>query len=143
MRVREAYLKYRASEVEIPSRVLSTPEDVYEAYKHLNDQPVEAVIAVFVDARNKVMCQSTLQTGTVDHSVIYPREVFVRALLVHASGILIIHNHPAGDPTPSPQDIHLTEGLSQGARALGIRLLDHMIVGDGQCFSFRQSGLLS
>lgn len=142
MKVREAYLKYRTTDVEMDSRLLDTPEVVYEAYKHLGELPVEIVMALFVDARNKLICSCRLQEGTVDHCTVYPRELLLRALYAHASGFVLCHNHPSDDPTPSRQDMALTEGVQLAARALGIRFCDHLIICASGFYSFRRNGLL-
>lgn len=143
MKVKEAYLCYRSTDVEMDGRSVASPEEVYQAFDYLHEHPVEVVIAVFVNARNRVISQAILQTGTVDHSVVYPREVLLRALLALASGVVMIHNHPSGDPTPSAQDINLTKNVEIAARALGIRLLDHLIFATEGYYSFQRNGLLS
>jgi DNA repair protein RadC len=123
---------------------LTTPEDAGEYFRtKLNNLQVEQVHAAYVNARNAVTAVECLQEGTVDHSTIYPRQVLERALLHKASGFLLAHNHPSGDTSPSQQDIHLTEGLVQAARSLGVRFLDHLIIGEGEPFSFRRRGLMS
>ncbi len=72
----------------------------------------------------------------------YPREVFQAALLTNSSGLLVAHNHPSGDVTPSPDDVRLTRRLADAGTLLGVELLDHVIIGAGRWFSFRQGGLL-
>lgn len=122
---------------------LSTPEEAGAYFRaKLRSLQVEQVHAAFVNARNSVMAVECIQEGTVDHSVVYPRKVLERALLHKASGFILAHNHPSGDVTPSQQDISLTEGLAQAARSLGVRFLDHLIVGEGEPYSFRRHGLL-
>lgn len=143
MKVKEAYLKYRSTDIEMDGRNVSSPEEVYQAYRYLRENPVEVVLAIFVNAKNRVICQMTLQTGTVDHSVVYPRELFLRALLVCASGFVLLHCHPSGDPTPSAQDISLTKNVEIAARAMGLRFLDHVVIADDGYFSFQRNGLLS
>ena len=108
----------------------------------LKGLPEEEVHVAFVNAKNAVMATECLQCGTVDQSVVYVRKVIERALAHKASGFLLVHNHPSGDPTPSAQDRELTQAVKSAAAAVGIRFLDHMIIGDGNPFSFKTSGLL-
>jgi DNA repair protein RadC len=127
-----------------PNRmVLSSPEAA-GSYFHtrLTHLQVEQVHAAYVNARNAVTAVECIQEGTVDQSVVYPRKVLERALFHKASGFILAHNHPSGDPTPSTQDRQLTDLLAQAARPLGVRFLDHVIIGDGQPFSFRHHGLM-
>jgi DNA repair protein RadC len=83
-----------------------------------------------------------LGKGTVNHTPVYPREVLRRALELHSTALILVHNHPTGDPTPSQADLQMTEEIQQVARTLGIVVHDHVIVGKGRHLSFRQEGLL-
>jgi DNA repair protein RadC len=85
---------------------------------------------LFVDKRNQLIIDEVQQTGTVDHTPVYPREVVKRALELSATAvILVLHNHPSGDPTPSRADIQMTQSIQEIARPLGISVHDHIIVG--------------
>lgn len=97
---------------------------------------------LFLDKRNQLIADELQQVGTVDRTPVYPREVVKRALELSATAIILVHNHPSGDPTPSPQDIALTERIRQGAEALSLVLHDHLIIGKEREFSFRAEGLL-
>lgn len=97
---------------------------------------------LFLDRRNRLVADEVLQTGTVDHVPVYPREVIKRALELNASAIILVHNHPSGDATPSKEDIAMTEQIRKGTDALGLSLHDHLIVGSGGSYSFRTNGLL-
>jgi DNA repair protein RadC len=103
----------------------------------------EEVHVAFVNSKNAVMATECLQRGTVDQSVVYVRKVIERALAHKASGFIIVHNHPSGDPTPSDQDRELTQALKAAAATVGVRFLDHLIIGDGEPFSFKASGLMT
>ncbi len=81
-------------------------------------------------------------TGTVNHTPVYPREVVRRALELAASSLVLVHNHPSGDPTPSRDDIEMTRQIQEAAGALSITVRDHLIVGNGRWLSFREAGLL-
>jgi DNA repair protein RadC len=84
---------------------------------------------IFLDKRNQVIADEVQQTGTVDHTPVYPREVVKRALEVSATAIILVHNHPSGDPTPSRADIQMTQAIVEIAKPLGISVHDHIIVG--------------
>jgi DNA repair protein RadC len=84
---------------------------------------------LFLDKRNQLIADELLQTGTVDHTPVYPREVVKRALEVSATAIILVHNHPSGDPTPSRPDIQMTQSIVEIAKPLGISVHDHIIVG--------------
>jgi len=103
---------------------------------------VEQFRVLFLDNRNRLLADEAQARGTVDHTPVYPREVVKRALELHATALILVHNHPSGDPTPSRDDIEMTTLVKQAAAALSITLHDHVIVGNGRWFSFRQEGLL-
>ena len=84
---------------------------------------------LFLDKRNHLIADEVQQTGTVDHTPVYPREVMKRALELSATAIILVHNHPSGDPTPSRADIQMTQSIIEIARTLGISVHDHIIVG--------------
>ena len=84
---------------------------------------------LFLDKKNRVIADEVQQEGTVDHTPVYPREVVKRALELSATAVILVHNHPSGDPTPSQADIEMTRQVAQVARTLGIQVLDHVIVG--------------
>ena len=84
---------------------------------------------LFLDKKNQVIADEVQQEGTVDHTPVYPREVVKRALELSATALILVHNHPSGDPTPSQADVEMTRQVAQVARTLGIQVLDHVIVG--------------
>jgi DNA repair protein RadC len=84
---------------------------------------------LFLDKRNQVIAEEVQQTGTVDHTPVYPREVVKRALELSATALILVHNHPSGDPTPSRADIQMTQSIVEIAKPLGISVHDHIIVG--------------
>jgi DNA repair protein RadC len=97
---------------------------------------------LFLDTRNRLIRDEVQQTGTVNHTPVYPREVVKRALELGATAIVMVHNHPSGDPTPSRADIAMTKEVQAAAKALGIALHDHVIVTRADHASFRELGLL-
>lgn len=97
---------------------------------------------LFLDRKNALIADEVQQEGTVDHTPVYPREIMKRALELSASGVILVHNHPSGDPTPSKPDIEMTRQIVEAAKALGITVHDHLIVGRNGHTSFRSDGLM-
>jgi DNA repair protein RadC len=97
---------------------------------------------LYLDTRNRLIADEAQARGTVNHTPVYPREVAKRALELHATAIILVHNHPSGDPTPSRADIEMTREVKQAAGTLAIALHDHVIIGNGSWVSFRREGLL-
>lgn len=97
---------------------------------------------LYMDTKNVLIADEKQASGTIDHVPVYPREVVKRALELNAASILLVHNHPSGDPSPSKADIALTEQINTAAGALGIVVHDHLIIGKSDEFSFRANGLL-
>jgi len=97
---------------------------------------------LFLDRRNALIADEELARGTVNHVPVYPREVAKRALELNASALILVHNHPSGDPTPSQSDISMTDRVRQAAEALDITLHDHLIIGRSHVLSFRDEGLV-
>jgi DNA repair protein RadC len=108
----------------------------------LSRERIEQFRVLFLDSRNRLLADEAQQRGTVNHTPVYPREVAKRALELHATALILVHNHPSGDPTPSRDDILMTEQIRVAAAALSITLHDHIIVGNGRWLSFRRKGLL-
>jgi DNA repair protein RadC len=104
--------------------------------------PVERVRVLYLNARNMLIRNEPLSEGSVDEAAVYVREVIRRALEYHATAMILVHNHPSGDPQPSQQDIRLTREIVEAARPLGIAVHDHVIVGARTCASMRSLGLL-
>ena len=97
---------------------------------------------LFLDKRNQIIADEVQQTGTVDHTPVYPREVIKRALELSATALILVHNHPSGDPTPSRADIQMTQAIVEIAKPLGISVHDHIIVGKDGHTSFKGSKLI-
>jgi DNA repair protein RadC len=108
----------------------------------LAHEKIEQFRILFLDHRNRLLADEKQAQGTVNHTPVYPREVVKRALELHATAIILVHNHPSGDPSPSTEDIAMTKEIKKAATALSIVLHDHVIVGNGQWLSFRKTGLL-
>lgn len=97
---------------------------------------------LYLDKKNVLVADEVQQHGTVDHTPVYPREVMQRAMNLSASSIILVHNHPSGDPAPSRQDIDITKQIIEAGKALNIAVHDHVVVGRGKTVSFRQLGLI-
>ena len=104
--------------------------------------PVEEVHVLFLDARNRLLADEVQGRGTVNHTPVYPREVVRRALELQATALILVHNHPSGDPTPSRADIEMTAEIKVAAAVFGIVLHDHLIIGNGRQTSFMREGLI-
>jgi DNA repair protein RadC len=104
---------------------------------------VEQCGVVLLDPRNALVRTTVLSTGTADASLVHPRDVFREAVRADATGIVVFHNHPTGDPTPSDADVALTDRLAAAAGVMGIELLDHLILADSRYYSFREMGQLN
>lgn len=102
----------------------------------LRDQRREHFIAYLLDARHRLITEYEVSRGSLEASLVHPREVFRPAIRVAASSLIVVHNHPSGDPSPSEEDRRVTRRLADAGRLLGISLLDHVIVGDGRYYSF-------
>lgn len=108
----------------------------------LAHERTECFRVLFLDTKNRLIADEELQRGTVNHTPVYPREVMKRALELAATAVIMVHNHPSGDPSPSRADISMTHEVRRVAKGLGIALHDHVIVGRGGHASFRALGLL-
>ncbi|HEV2672995.1 MAG TPA: DNA repair protein RadC [Aliidongia sp.] len=104
--------------------------------------PIEQFRVLFLDRKNVLIADEVQQTGTVDHTPVYPREVVKRALELGASAVVMVHNHPSGDPTPSKADIDMTRAVSAACATLGIDLHDHLVIGRAGHASLRGLGLM-
>ena len=122
---------------------LQSPEDVFrllaERFKRLDR---EEFIVILTDNKNKMLEFNVVSTGSLTASIVHPREVFKPAILTSAAGIILTHNHPSGDPAPSPEDVVITKRLKEVGDMMGIRVLDHVIVGDNRYFSFSDKGMI-
>lgn len=105
-------------------------------------QDIEQFRILFLDCKNVLIADEPQARGTVDHVPVYPREVVIRALELNASALILVHNHPSGDPVPSQADIDMTAQIAQAAEVMGITLHDHLVIGRNGELSFRSEGLL-
>lgn len=103
---------------------------------------IEIFSCIFVDNKNRIIATEEMSRGTVDQAPVFPREIIKRALMLNASGIILGHNHPGGDPEPSWQDKELTQKIRRLCVEMGIRILDHVILSEAGHYSFQEHGLL-
>lgn len=140
--VREAALRLARAEV-IDRPAISSWQQLIDycqiAFGHAT---AEEFRVLFLDRKNRLMRDEPQARGTVDHAPVYPREVVRRALELGASAIILVHNHPSGDPTPSRADVEMTKAVREAARAVGVTLHDHLVIGRGRHASFKSLGLL-
>lgn len=129
-----------------PIERLSEPiTDAAQAYNlvktQLEQQTRELFVVVLQDVRKRLICTELVAIGSLSQVIVHPREVFYPAIRHKASSLIVAHNHPSGDPTPSPEDKHLTQTLIKTGKMLGIPLVDHLIIGHGRFVSLCNSGV--
>lgn len=121
---------------------ISSPSSIADIYmeemRHLQQEHLKIVL---LDTKNNIISDHNISVGTVNASLINPREVFIYALKNLAVHFIILHNHPSGDPTPSKEDIATTKRLLEASEVIGIKLLDHIIIGDGKFISLKERGI--
>jgi DNA repair protein RadC len=117
--------------------------DVVNFFKLVSPIDKEAVNVLFLDAKNKIIMHKEMSVGTVSQSVLYPREIIKTALAVGALGLIVIHNHPSFDPAPSENDRKITRKLLFACKEMDLNVLDHIIVGGNDYYSFYEQGLMS
>ena len=124
-------------------RTISSPNDAYEMiHEQLQDSDREQFIITCLNTKNEPTNILVVSVGTLNKAIVHPKEVFKTAILSNAASIMAFHNHPSGETTPSQQDIQLTNRLYEAGELLGIKLLDHLIIGDGTFTSLKEKGYL-
>lgn len=108
----------------------------------ISREKIEQFRILFLDSKNRLIADEAQARGTVNHTPVYPREVMKRALELHATALILVHNHPSGDPTPSRADIEMTAEIRRAGEVFDVVVHDHLIVGNGRHLSFRREGLL-
>ena len=124
------------------SALLLSPKDVWEELKDIRDNKKEHFVIFFLDARNQEIKREIISVGSLNANLVHPREVFEPAVRYSAAQIIVAHNHPSGDPSPSQEDSDITKQLVDAGKLLGIDLKDHVIVSKGDLFSFKEHALL-
>ena len=121
---------------------LNSPRDVFMYLANIGKLEKEVMHGLYVDVKNKLMCDEIISVGTVSSTYVHPREVYKPALVNSAVGVILVHNHPSGDPEPSSEDIKLTKRLKKVSEIIDIELLDHIIVGKDDYLSMKSEGIL-
>lgn len=125
-----------------PQLVMNSPASIAAYYmEELRHEEQEVVICMMADVKGHFLGDKILTRGTATGSMVTPREIYMEALRRHAVSLILIHNHPSGDPTPSPDDVQITTRIYQAGELIGIHLLDHIVIGDQKYCSFREEGL--
>lgn len=119
----------------------TAPAQIYEKFKFLVNESKEYFYALHLDGKNKISCLDLVSVGSLNQSIVHPREVFKSSLLSSAASLILLHNHPTGDTTPSSEDIAITRRLKEAGEILGVKVLDHIIIGSDY-LSFVERGLL-
>ena len=124
-----------------PFTRFNSPEQVFDTFAFLRHETKEYFFAIHLDGKNRICCIDEVSVGSLNQTVVHPREVFKTALLSSAAAIILLHNHPTGDPAPSREDIEITKRLREAGEIIGVKLIDHIIIGDSYV-SFASQGLL-
>ena len=125
-------------------KTIKTPEDAHRILEgYFGDLSCEHFVAVLLNTKNLVIALTTVSIGSLNASIVSPRELFQRAILGNCASLILAHNHPSGDPTPSPEDIALTKRLVDAGKLLDIGILDHIIVGENCFVSLKERGVMS
>jgi len=127
-----------------PGVLLATSGQIFDVYRErFRHEKKEHFVTLLVNGKNRLICEEMVSIGILTASLVHPREVFMSAIRHAAAGIILLHNHPSGDPEPSPEDHEVTTRLCAVGELVGIRVLDHLIVADGSYVSFLERGLIS
>ena len=121
---------------------VKTPDEVFNLVKSsLKDKKKEHFLALLLDTRSQLIKSAEISIGSLDSSIVHPREVFKEALAASAASVIFVHNHPSGDPQPSEDDIKLTKRLAEAGEVMGVEVLDHVIIGNKKFLSLKREGL--
>ena len=120
---------------------ISSPQDIGNVYmEELRYKKKEIFRVVLLNTKNVIIGSKDISEGSINASIVHPREVFLEAIKKSANKMILMHNHPSGDPTPSSEDINITKRLISAGQIVGIEILDHVIIGDGSFYSFKENG---
>lgn len=122
-----------------PHTRYNSASQVFDTFSFLRDETKEYFIALHLDGKNRIVCCDMVSTGSLNQSIVHPRELFKTALLSSAAAVILLHNHPTGDPTPSTEDLTITRRLIEAGEMIGIKVLDHIVIGDTY-YSFTERG---
>jgi DNA repair protein RadC len=137
--------------IEFTKRILKVEEvlpkiesvkDVVAQFSYLREKQREHLTALYLNARNEVVFKKHLFVGTLDANICHPREIFKYALEKNSASVILVHNHPSGDPTPSKADLEITKRIQEAGKIMGIDVLDHVIISKNKIFSFKEKDLI-
>jgi len=129
--------------IQIRNKVITTPSDVVSYFmEEMRMLQKEYFKIILLDTKCKVIKEVTVSIGSLSSSIVHPREVFVEAIKNASASLILMHNHPSGDPTPSKEDISITKRLVEGGNILGIHIIDHIIFGNGNYISLKEKGYI-
>ena len=117
-------------------------KDVIAQFSYLREKTREHLAALYLNARNELVFKKHIFVGTLDANIAHPREIFEQALTNHASAVILVHNHPSGDPEPSKADLEITKRILEAGKIMGIDVLDHIIITKTKAFSFKEKKLI-
>ena len=120
---------------------ITSPADALPEIRHIRDLKKEHFVAIFLNARNQVIKTDTISMGSLNASLVHPREVFAPAVGISAASVILAHNHPSGDVTPSKEDISLTKRMVQAGQIMGIEVVDHLIVASDKFLSLKEANV--
>ena len=138
-------VKEDASRYDLDAKFIRHPRDIATLLRlmEIDQSPEEQFLCICLNTKHKVVGVFTVSHGSLNSSIVHPREVFKRAVLLNSAAIILAHNHPSGDPSPSKEDVTVTQRLAEGGKLLGIEVLDHIIIGDGTRYtSLKEENLL-
>lgn len=131
-RIRVELVREKGNSIKSDVNVINGPGDIAAIFEYLQSKDREQIDILCLSTKNKVIAIHTVSIGSLNSSIVHPREVFKAAILANSASIILVHNHPSGDPTPSDEDIKITKRLCEAGKILGITVLDHVIIGDGR-----------
>lgn len=133
----------REKNIMVEYKQITSAEDVAKLlFSYLDRSDREHFVVLLLDTKHRILGINTVSIGILDASIVHPREVYKPAILTGANAIIVGHNHPSGDPTPSLEDVNVTKRLKEAGRIIGIELLDHIVVGSDSYVSLVERGLM-
>jgi DNA repair protein RadC len=138
-------VKEKGGLYDLAKKIIRSPYDgvdIVNEVLHLDRQPNEHFVIATLTTKNAIAGLHVIHKGTLNASIVHPREVFAQAILNNAASIICFHNHPSGDPSPSREDIEITKRLKDCGELLGIEVMDHLIIGDGKFISLKEKGYI-
>ena len=133
----------KEGDLSVERKQIRSPQDVFNMVQgFLADADREYFLILTLSTKNSIMGVNVVSIGSLNSSLVHPREVFKLAILSNAAAVILVHNHPSGDPTFSNEDMEITRRLIEASKIIGIEILDHVVVGDGCWVSFKEKGNL-